>query len=49
MIEALNLFEMEQAAKEKLPQTACDYFASGAWDKITLRENRAAFERIKVH
>ena len=44
-----NLEELEQAAKEKLPQTAYDYFASGAWDEVTLRENRAAFERIKVH
>lgn len=34
---------------EKLPQSAHDYFASGAWDEVTLRENRAAFERIKVH
>jgi 4-hydroxymandelate oxidase len=45
----LNLFELEQLAREKLPQTAYDYFASGAWDEVTLRENRAAFERIRVH
>src|SRR5438132_13580597 len=44
-----NLEELEQAAKEKLPQTAYDYFASGAWDEVTLRENRCAFERIRVH
>jgi 4-hydroxymandelate oxidase len=49
VIDALNLFELEKLAKEKLPQSAHDYFASGAWDEVTLRENRAAFERIKVH
>ena len=45
----LNLFDLEQLAREKLPQTACDYFASGAWDEVTLRENRAAFERLRIH
>lgn len=48
-MDALNLFDLELLAKEKLPQSAHDYFASGAWDEVTLRENRAAFERIKVH
>jgi len=48
-MDALNLFDLEQLAKDKLPQSAHDYFASGAWDEVTLRENRAAFERIKVH
>jgi 4-hydroxymandelate oxidase len=45
----LNLFELEQLAREKLPEAAYDYFASGAWDEATLRENRAAFERLRVH
>ena len=45
----LNLLELEQLAREKLPQTAYDYFASGAWDEVTLRENRAAFERLRIH
>jgi len=48
MIDALNLFDLEKLAKEQLPQTACDYYASGAWDETTLRETRVAFERIKV-
>jgi len=45
----LNLFELEAAARERLPQMAYDYFASGARDEATLRENRAAFERFRVH
>ncbi len=49
MIDALNLSELEKMAKEKLPQSAHDYYASGAWDEVTLRENRAAFDYIKVH
>src|SRR6266849_3785292 len=31
-----------------LPQTAYDYYASGANDEITLRENRVAYERITL-
>jgi len=49
MIDALNLYELEKLAKEKLTQSAHGYYASGAWDEVTLRENRAAFERIKTH
>ena len=49
MIDALNLFELEKLAKEKLPPSAHDYYSSGAWDEVTIRENRDAFERIKIH
>jgi 4-hydroxymandelate oxidase len=44
----LNLFEYEQLATECLSQMALDYYASGAWDEVTLRDNRAAFERFKL-
>lgn len=27
---------------------ALDYYSSGAWDEITLRDNRSAFERLKI-
>jgi 4-hydroxymandelate oxidase len=46
--EPLNLFEYEALAREHLPQAAYDYFASGAGDEITLRENRAAFDRLRL-
>lgn len=49
MIDALNLYELEKLAKEKLPQFAHGYYASGAWDEVTLLENHKAFERIKTH
>lgn len=48
-MNALNLFELEKLAKEELPQSAYDYYAGGAGDEFTLRENRAAFERIQIH
>jgi 4-hydroxymandelate oxidase len=47
-IEAINLFELEMKARELLPQTAYDHYASGANDEITLRENRVAYERITL-
>ena len=47
-IEAINLSELEMKARELLPQTAYDYYVSGADDEITLRENRVAYERIML-
>jgi 4-hydroxymandelate oxidase len=49
MIDALNLHDLEARARERLSQSAGGYYASGAWDEVTLRDNAAAFERIKVH
>ncbi|MBE9004405.1 alpha-hydroxy-acid oxidizing protein [Fortiea sp. LEGE XX443] len=46
--QPINLWEYEQLAKQYLSQMAFDYYCSGAWDEITLRDNRAAFERIKL-
>ncbi len=47
-IKALNLLELEEPARAKLPKMAYDYYASGALDEITLRDNRAAFDRLKL-
>ncbi|MGK7872018.1 MAG: alpha-hydroxy acid oxidase [Xenococcaceae cyanobacterium] len=44
----INLFEYESLAKQHLSQMALDYYASGAWDEVTLADNRAAFERYKL-
>ncbi|MBG1264733.1 alpha-hydroxy acid oxidase [Nostoc commune] len=46
--QPINLFEYEKLAKEHLSQMTFDYYSSGAWDEITLRDNRAAFERVKL-
>lgn len=48
MISPINLFEYEELAKTHLPKMAFDYYSSGAWDEITLKDNRAAFTRVKL-
>jgi 4-hydroxymandelate oxidase len=48
-IDAINLSELEALARSVLPASAYHYYATGANDEITLRENRIAFERIAVH
>ena len=35
-------------AKRRLPRAIFDFFDGGAEDEVTLRENRAAFERVKL-
>ncbi|HEX5159704.1 MAG TPA: alpha-hydroxy acid oxidase [Ktedonobacterales bacterium] len=44
----INLFEYEALARERLHPAVWDYFSGGANDEVTLRENRAAFERIQI-
>lgn len=46
MEEITNVMEYEELAKEKLSKMVYDYYASGAEDQWTLRENRNAFSRI---
>ncbi|CAM6048611.1 unnamed protein product [Sphagnum compactum] len=45
--EIVNVCEYEEAAKRKLPKMVFDYYASGAEDEWSLKENRHAFERIR--
>ena len=45
----ITLSDFEAAAREKLPPAIWDYFSGGAQDEITLRENRAAYDRISLH
>ena len=47
-IEAINLLELEMRSRGLLPQTVYDDYAGGANDEITLRENRAAYDRITL-
>lgn len=44
----LNLAEYEARARERLPAGARDYIFGGAGDEITLRENLAAFARLRL-
>ena len=47
-IDAINLEELEQRARAALHQMAYDYYAGGGNDEVTLRENRAAYDRISL-
>ncbi len=44
-VELLNVFDYEAAAAERLEAGALGYFAGGAGDELTLRDNVEAFRR----
>lgn len=44
--QVTNVMEFEAIAKKKLPKMIYEYYASGAEDEWTLKENRSAFSRI---
>jgi 4-hydroxymandelate oxidase len=46
--DPVNLFDYEALAAERFSPMALDYFRGGAGDEITLKENRAAFERLRL-
>lgn len=49
VVDVLNLHDLEALARSRLPQTAWDYYASGADDERTLRRNVDAFSEIALH
>ncbi|MEO6444176.1 MAG: alpha-hydroxy acid oxidase [Gemmatimonadaceae bacterium] len=44
----ISLFELEAAAEQKMDLAAWGYFAGGSNGEVTLRENRAAWDRLAV-
>ena len=46
--EPVNVADFRALAEAKLPKATFDYISTGSADGITLRENVAAFRRIKV-
>jgi isopentenyl diphosphate isomerase/L-lactate dehydrogenase-like FMN-dependent dehydrogenase len=44
----LNLHDYHRAARGKLRKEVLDYFEGGALDEITLRENTAGWQRLKL-
>jgi 4-hydroxymandelate oxidase len=44
----LSLHDLEPAARERLSEQAYAYYAGGAGDEVTLRENAAAFSRVAL-
>lgn len=47
-MDLINLFDFERAAHERLDDLTYDYYAGGARDEITLSENHAAFDRLRL-
>src|SRR5438045_7260385 len=45
----LNVSDYARAARAKLPSDVFDYYEGGALDEITLRENTAGWERLKLY
>src|SRR5688572_4537649 len=46
--KAVNIEDLRLLAKRRLPRAIFDFFDGGAEDEVTLRENRAAFERVRL-
>ncbi|MGE0489503.1 MAG: alpha-hydroxy acid oxidase [Vulcanimicrobiota bacterium] len=47
-MEPVNLDDFQEIARQKLSQSAYDYYVSGAHDQVTLARNRAAFDEIRL-
>jgi (S)-mandelate dehydrogenase len=46
--KAINIEDLRQLACRRLPRAIFDFFDGGAENEVTLRENRAAFERVRL-
>ena len=46
--QALNVFDFEAAARKAIPPAHFGYIATGVDDDVTLRENHAAYSRIRL-
>lgn len=47
-MDALSLAELEAEARDHLDPAVYDFFAGGAGDEVTLRQNTAAFDRLAL-
>jgi isopentenyl diphosphate isomerase/L-lactate dehydrogenase-like FMN-dependent dehydrogenase len=45
----LNIADYARAARAKLPKDVFDYYEGGALDEITLGENSAGWEKLKLY
>ena len=48
LAHAVNIEDLRQLARRRLPRAIFDFFDGGAEDEVTLRGNRAAFERVRL-
>lgn len=47
--QCYNIFDLREAAQRRLPKGIFEYVDKGTEDGISLEENRAAFQRLKLH
>src|ERR1700716_92691 len=48
LADAVNIEDLRLMAKRRVPRAIFDFFDGGAEDEVTLRGNRAAFERVRL-
>jgi L-lactate dehydrogenase (cytochrome)/(S)-mandelate dehydrogenase len=48
LARALSIADLRAIAQRRLPRSVFEFIDGGAEDELTLRENRAAFERIRL-
>jgi (S)-mandelate dehydrogenase len=48
LTKAINIEDLRQLARRRLPRAIFDFFDGGAEDESTLRANRAAFEGVRL-
>ena len=48
ILRAWNIEDLRRLARKRLPRSIFDFFDGAAEDEITLRDNRAAFERVRL-
>jgi (S)-mandelate dehydrogenase len=46
--EAVNIGDLRECARRRLPRAIFDFFDGGAEDEVALRDNRAAYERVRL-
>ena len=44
----VSIEDLRQAARRRLPRAIFDFFDGGAEDEVALRDNRAAYERVRL-
>ena len=47
-LDAYNIFDLREIALKRMPKFMFEFFDRGTEDEVALRNNRAAFERIKL-
>ena len=48
LAHVVSIEDLRSIARRRLPRAIFDFFDGGAEDEVTLRENRAAFERVRL-